>query len=148
MSTGRYQGERLGACTDCRRLWAQFRAGTLDGPDLNRAHDQLMPTSGTCMVMGTASTMACLAEALGVWLPGGASIPAVHSERLRMAERSGRRAVELARTGEPDPVPFTGPRHRTPAALWASGRDARRGPRPAGWGRRRCSCLHCPVAPG
>src|SRR5580692_3175573 len=58
MLAGRHEGVRLGACTDCRRLWAAFRAGKLTGADLDRAHDQLMPTSGTCMVMGTASTMA------------------------------------------------------------------------------------------
>ncbi len=103
MLAGMDQGERLGACTDCRRLWSARRAGEIDDARLERAHERLMPTHGTCMVMGTASTMACLAEALGFVLPGGASIPAVHSERLRMAERSGRRAVELARTGEPDP---------------------------------------------
>jgi len=55
-----------------------------------------MPTHGTCMVMGTASTMACLAETLGFVLPGGSSIPAVHSERLRFGERTGRRAVAMA----------------------------------------------------
>src|SRR6266852_5723505 len=54
MLAGRHEGVRLGACTDCRRLWAAYRAGTLDEVELGRAHDQLMPTSGTCMVMGTA----------------------------------------------------------------------------------------------
>jgi len=103
MLAGKHEGARLGACTDCRRLWAQFRAGTLDGPDLNRAHDQLMPTSGTCMVMGTASTMACLAETLGFMLPGSATAPAVSSDRWRFAEATGTRAVEMAKTGGPRP---------------------------------------------
>ena len=103
MLAGKHEGTRLGACTDCRRLWAQFRAGTLDGPDLNRAHDQLMPTSGTCMVMGTASTMACMAETLGFMLPGSATAPAVSSDRWRFAEATGKRAAEMAKTGGPKP---------------------------------------------
>jgi dihydroxy-acid dehydratase len=96
MLTGSHRGERLGACTDCRRLWGEARAGRIDADELARAQDQLMASHGTCMVMGTASTMACIAEVLGFMLPGGASIPAVHSERLQHAERSGMRAVELA----------------------------------------------------
>ena len=83
MLAGWDNGERLGACTDCRRLWAAHRAGEIDDARLARAHGRLMPTHGTCMVMGTASTMACLIEALGFVLPGGSTIPAVHSERLR-----------------------------------------------------------------
>jgi dihydroxy-acid dehydratase len=103
MLAGRHEGVRLGACTDCRRLWAAYRAGTLSGPDLDRAHDQLMPTSGTCMVMGTASTMACLAETLGFTLPGAATAPAVSSDRVRLAEATGRRAAEMAVAGAPTP---------------------------------------------
>src|SRR5215468_7183871 len=61
MLAGRHEGTRLGACTDCRRLWASYRAGKLDEVNLGRAHDQLMPTAGTGMVMGTAATMATLA---------------------------------------------------------------------------------------
>jgi dihydroxy-acid dehydratase len=103
MLAGRYEGARLGACTDCRRLWAAYRAGALDGPNLDRAHDQLMPTSGTCMVMGTASTMACMAETLGFILPGTATAPAVSSDRARFAEATGRRAAEMAKAGGPRP---------------------------------------------
>jgi dihydroxy-acid dehydratase len=103
MLAGRHEGVRLGACTDCRRLWAAYRAGTLSGPDLDRAHDQLMPTSGTCMVMGTASTIACLAETLGFTLPGAATAPAVSSDRVRLAEATGRRAAEMAVAGAPTP---------------------------------------------
>jgi dihydroxy-acid dehydratase len=103
MLAGRYEGARLGACTDCRRLWAAYRAGTLAGADLDRAHDQLMPTAGTCMVMGTASTMACLAETLGFTLPGAASAPAVSSDRIRIAEATGKRAAEMAVSGGPLP---------------------------------------------
>src|SRR5258708_24018280 len=92
MLAGKHEGTRLGACTDCRRLWAAYRAGSLDGPNLDRAHDQLMPTSGTCMVMGTASTMAVLAETLGFMLPGTATAPAGSSHPLRFAEAPRRRA--------------------------------------------------------
>jgi dihydroxy-acid dehydratase len=104
MLSGHDEGERLGACTDCRRLWAEWRAGQIDEARLRRAQGRLMPTHGTCMVMGTASTMACLAEVLGFVLPGGSSIPAVHSERLRHSEQTGRRAVEMARAGAPKPA--------------------------------------------
>jgi dihydroxy-acid dehydratase len=103
MLAGKHEGARLGACTDCRRLWAAYRAGSLDGPNLDRAHDQLMPTSGTCMVMGTASTMATLAETLGFMLPGSATAPAVSSDRWRFAEATGKRAAEMAKTGGPKP---------------------------------------------
>ncbi|MDH3713909.1 MAG: dihydroxy-acid dehydratase [Gammaproteobacteria bacterium] len=96
MMTGHYQGERLGACTDCRRLWSRYRAGEIDSDTINETSARLAPTAGTCMVMGTASTMACMTEALGMMLPGGATIPAVHADRLRFAEASGKRAVELA----------------------------------------------------
>jgi dihydroxy-acid dehydratase len=103
MLAGRHEGTRLGACTDCRRLWAAYRAGTLDEVELGRAHDQLMPTAGTCMVMGTASTMASLAETLGFTLPGAATAPAVSSDRIRLAEATGTRAVEMAKAGGPTP---------------------------------------------
>ena len=96
MLAGWDAGERLGACTDCRRLWSARRAGEIDDARLSRARGHLMPTHGTCMVMGTASTMACLAEALGFVVPGGSTIPAVHSERLRFGEETGRRAVAIA----------------------------------------------------
>jgi len=103
MLAGRDEGERLGACTDCRRLWSEWRAGQLDDARLKQAHGRLMPTHGTCMVMGTASTMACLAEVLGFVLPGGSTIPAIHSERLRFAERTGHHAVTMARARAPQP---------------------------------------------
>jgi dihydroxy-acid dehydratase len=90
-----FRGERLGACTDCRRFWAMHRAGKVDGRGIDEVEGNLATTAGTCAVMGTASTMASLAEALGMALPGSAAIPAVHADRLRAAEASGRRAVEL-----------------------------------------------------
>jgi dihydroxy-acid dehydratase len=91
-----FHGERLGACTDCRRFWAMHRAGKVDEAGISEVEGNLATTAGTCAVMGTASTMASIAEALGMALPGSAAIPAVHADRLRAAEASGRRAVELA----------------------------------------------------
>ena len=99
MSTGSYQGERLGACTDCRRMWGKYRAGEIDREEIGEINGRLAPTAGTCMVMGTASTMALTAEALGIMLPGGGSIPAVHADRLRHAEATGEEAVRLAISG-------------------------------------------------
>jgi dihydroxy-acid dehydratase len=95
MMTGRHRGERLGACTDCRRFWARYRAGDVGGEEISQVEGQLAVTAGTCAVMGTASTMACLAEALGLILPGTAAIPAVHADRLRAAEATGAAAVKL-----------------------------------------------------
>jgi dihydroxy-acid dehydratase len=97
MITGEHKGERLGACTDCRRFWARFRAADIDQQEINAVNSQLCPSAGTCMVMGTASTMALCTEALGMMLPGGACIPAVMAERLRNAEATGARAVALAK---------------------------------------------------
>ena len=100
MMTGRYKGERLGACTDCRRFWAKFRAGEVDRDEIEQVEGRLAVTAGTCAVMGTASTMACITEALGMALPGTAAIPAVDAQRLVAAEESGKAAVRLAR----DPI--------------------------------------------
>ena len=91
-----FQGERLGACTDCRRFWALHRAGKVNTSEIETIEGNLATTAGTCAVMGTASTMASIAEALGMALPGTAAIPAVHADRLRAAEASGRRAAEMA----------------------------------------------------
>jgi len=89
-------GERLGACTDCRRFWALHRADKVSSSEIEVIEGNLATTAGTCAVMGTASTMAAITEALGMALPGTAAIPAVHADRLRAAEASGRRAAELA----------------------------------------------------
>ncbi len=99
MLTRTHQGERLGACTDCRRFWARYRAGEIDTAEIDAVNDRLAPTAGTCMVMGTASTMACIAETLGMSLPGAAAIPAVHAERFRLAEATGAQAVQMASNG-------------------------------------------------
>src|SRR2546430_7055391 len=95
MMTGRHRGERLGACTDCRRFWARYRAGEVTEEEISQVEGQLAVTAGTCAVMGTASTMACIAEALGLVLPGTAAIPAVHADRLRAAEATGAAAARL-----------------------------------------------------
>jgi len=103
MITGSWRGERLGACTDCRRFWAMHRAGKVDDGEIAEIGDRLAPGPGTCMVMGTASTMALVSEALGMMLPGGGAIPAVDADRLRHAEATGAEAVRLAREGGPRP---------------------------------------------
>ncbi len=95
MMTGRHKGQRLGACTDCRSFWQKFRAGAVDAAEIQQVEGRLSVTAGTCAVMGTASTMACIAEALGMSLPGTAAIPAVHADRLVAAEMTGRAAVAL-----------------------------------------------------
>jgi dihydroxy-acid dehydratase len=97
MLTGSHRGERVGACTDCRRYWGRFRAGEIDDDEIAGVNDQLVPSVGTCSVMGTASTMACVAEALGMTVPGGASPPAVTADRMRVAEETGAVAVQAAR---------------------------------------------------
>ena len=105
MMTGRHRGERLGACTDCRRFWARYRAGDVDADEISQVEGQLAVTAGTCAVMGTASTMACIAEALGMIIPGTAAIPAVHADRLRAAEATGTAAVKLIGSGRtPDRI--------------------------------------------
>jgi dihydroxy-acid dehydratase len=105
MMTGRHKGERLGACTDCRRFWAMYRAGKIDAQEISEVEGRLATTAGSCAVMGTASTMACITEALGMCLPGTAAIPAVHADRLRAAEATGALAARLIGSGRtPDKV--------------------------------------------
>lgn len=96
MLAGSWKGERLGACTDCRRFWARYRAGGISEADIQEVNKELAPTVGTCSVMGTASTMALATEAMGFMLPGSACIPAVYAERRRLAEKTGARAVAMA----------------------------------------------------
>lgn len=97
MLTGSHRGERVGACTDCRRYWGRFRAQEIDAQEVADVNNQLVASVGTCSVMGTASTMACIAEALGMTVPGGASPPAVTADRIRVAEQTGTQAVQIAR---------------------------------------------------
>jgi len=106
MVVGHHKGEVLGACTDCRRLWAKYRAGEIDDQEIEAVNGRLAPSVGTCMVMGTASTMACVTEALGLSLPMSATIPAPHAERFRSAEASGRVAAAMAKAKGPKPSEF------------------------------------------
>jgi len=103
MVVGHHQGEVLGACTDCRRLWGKYRAGEIDEVEIEAVNGRLAPSVGTCMVMGTASTMACITEALGLSLPMSATIPAPHAERFRSAEASGKVAAAMAMAKGPKP---------------------------------------------
>lgn len=96
---GNFQGRRLGACTDCRRLWLENRAGTLSDQDLRLAEGSLSGSAGVCTVMGTAGTMATLLEVLGVALPGTATIPATDPRRTDLALRTGQAAVAAVRAG-------------------------------------------------
>jgi dihydroxy-acid dehydratase len=111
METGNHRGERLGACTDCRRLWAQYRADQIDADEIGDINGKLASSVGTCTVMGTASTMAAIAEAIGLALPRSGSAPATSSERFRLAEETGRAAVAMTETG------LTTAEVLTPAAL-------------------------------
>ncbi len=104
-----YRGERLGACTDCRRFWARYRAGEVSEQGIDEIEGNLATTAGTCAVMGTASTMACLAEVLGMTLPDTAAIPAVHADRLRAAEATGERAMQMALARGPVPSEIVTP---------------------------------------
>jgi dihydroxy-acid dehydratase len=99
MLTGSVRGERVAACSDCRRFWGRYRRGEIDAAAIAEAEDGLAPTAGTCGVMGTASTMACVLEALGMMLPGGAAVPAVYAERLRLGEATGWCAARLIGSG-------------------------------------------------
>ncbi|GGE39283.1 dihydroxy-acid dehydratase [Agaricicola taiwanensis] len=103
MVVGHHRGEVLGACTDCRRLWSAHRAGEIDEAEIAAVNGRLAPSVGTCMVMGTASTMACITEIMGLSLPMSATVPAPHAERIRIAEESGRVAAQMAVSGGPRP---------------------------------------------
>ena len=96
--TGRFREHRVGACTDCRRFWVEYRAGRMGEADIREVEGKLVTTAGSCAVMGTASTMAAIAESLGMTLPGTAAIPAVHADRIRAAEATGACAVRMIRS--------------------------------------------------
>src|SRR6201746_1013259 len=112
MVVGHHKGEVLGACTDCRRLWAKYRAGEIDEAEIEVVNGRLAPSVGTCMVMGTASTMACMVEAMGPALAERPHVPAPQAERIRIAEESGRLAAAMAVSGTPRPSQIM-----TPAAF-------------------------------
>jgi len=96
--SGRFRGQSLGACSDCRRFWTEYRAGTLSEAELGEVEDGINRSDGHCTVMGTASTMAAVAEALGWALPHTAAIPAPDARRLRLAEVAGRQSVAMVRS--------------------------------------------------
>ncbi|ROV88961.1 hypothetical protein VMCG_10145 [Cytospora schulzeri] len=97
MMPGNSRGQRIGACTDCRNNWAAYRGSEINIEAISELNEELAPTAGTCGVMGTASTMACITSALGLISPkGGATAPAVSSARLRVAEETGKNAVAAA----------------------------------------------------
>ena len=97
MANGEYEGKTLGACSDCRYYWQEYRAGELGEEELDKINESLAPTAGHCMVMGSASTMAVVSEALGMMPPGAAAIPATDNRRLAAAQETGRQVVRLAR---------------------------------------------------
>ena len=97
MLSGHYQGEILGACTDCRRYSAEYQAGVISAETYKGVEQNLVRSAGHCMVMGTASTMNSLMEALGMALPGNGAIPAADSRRLQLATAAGRQIVELVK---------------------------------------------------
>ena len=90
-----WRGEELGTCTDCRRYEQELRAGRITGADWADLQDNIIRSPGHCGVMGTASTMGAMGEALGIALPGNAAIPAADPRRTRLAEAAGRRIVTL-----------------------------------------------------
>lgn len=96
---GNWRGEELGSCTDCRRYHQELRAERITEEQWAELQSCIVRSPGHCMVMGTASTMASLGEALGLTLPGNAAIPAVDSRRLQLAEASGRQIVRLVEQG-------------------------------------------------
>jgi len=95
MLTGHWRGKELGSCSDCWHYNEERRAGRITAEEFTEIENSMSRSNGHCMTMGTASTMACVTEALGLTLPGGAAIPAVDSRRAQLAEASGRKIVEL-----------------------------------------------------
>jgi L-arabonate dehydrase len=95
MLNGHWRGEELGSCSDCWHYNEERRAGRITEQEFEEIENAMSRSHGHCMTMGTASTMACMTEALGLTLPGGAAIPAVDSRRAQLAESAGRKIVEL-----------------------------------------------------
>jgi dihydroxy-acid dehydratase len=95
MLNGHWRGKELGSCSDCWHYHEELRGGRISESDFTEIENAMSRSNGHCMTMGTASTMACMTEALGLTLPGGAAIPAVDSRRASLAEAAGRQIVEL-----------------------------------------------------
>jgi dihydroxy-acid dehydratase len=99
MLNGHWRGEELGSCSDCWHYNEELRAGRITEAEFEEIENAMSRSNGHCMTMGTASTMACVTEALGLTLPGAAAIPAVDSRRAQVAEAAGRQIVELVEAG-------------------------------------------------
>jgi dihydroxy-acid dehydratase len=99
MLNGHWRGREIGSCSDCWHYYEELRAGRITEADWVEIENSMSRSNGHCMTMGTASTMACVTEALGLTLPGGAAIPAVDSRRRHLAEAAGRQIVTLTETG-------------------------------------------------
>ena len=99
MLNGHWRGEELGSCSDCWHYYEELRAGRITEAEFEEIENAMSRSNGHCMTMGTASTMACVTEALGLTLPGAAAIPAVDSRRAQVAEAAGRQIVELVEAG-------------------------------------------------
>jgi L-arabonate dehydrase len=99
MLNGRWRGVEIGSCSDCWHYHEELRAGRITEEQFVEIENSMSRSNGHCMTMGTASTMACVTEALGLTLPGGAAIPAVDSRRHHLAENAGRQIVELVEQG-------------------------------------------------
>jgi L-arabonate dehydrase len=99
MLNGHWRGQEIGSCSDCWHYHQELRAGRISEEEFVEIENAMSRSNGHCMTMGTASTMACVTEALGLTLPGGAAIPAVDARRAQLAEASGRKIVELAERG-------------------------------------------------
>ena len=95
MLNGHWRGKELGSCSDCWHYHQELRGGRISEGEFTEIENSMSRSNGHCMTMGTASTMACMTEALGLTLPGGAAIPAVDSRRAHIAEAAGRQIVEL-----------------------------------------------------
>ena len=93
--TAHWRGEEIGSCTDCRRFETELRAGRIKSEDWDELQGVMIRSSGHCMTMGTASTMATIAEAMGMALPGSAALPAADSRRRQLAHWTGRQIVHL-----------------------------------------------------
>ena len=96
---GNWRGQDLGSCTDCRRYWAELRAGRITQDEYDSMEEAIYRSAGHCMVMGTASTMGGIAEAIGMSLPGGATIPGADARRRSHSEAAGRQIVRLVEAG-------------------------------------------------
>ena len=94
MIPGRWQGQKVGACTDCRAAWSDYRGGRINESQIDEVGAVLAPSGGTCTVMGTASTMACISETLGFAIAGSSTAAAPTGERLVIGAKTGREIVQ------------------------------------------------------